>query len=447
MMVNHDVDQRQPLLTQWAASLDRAARVGALSNGTPIGIKEIGTIAGPRAGALELDAGFDAGRLLRSLAADDMALSRQFVPWAFAGQPAVYMLGRYVRVEAGWDDSLAQKMISVKQLNTRPNGSGHWLCGMNERGRAVVLHLSDNAPHFLIAGTTGSGKSVCLRSMVAQLSQRGDRLVLVDGKYGEGLNGLDHLPGVVGPLAVDIETARSALAWTVAEMVRRYQQGETSAVRIVVVIDEVQELVGDVAIVEMVRRIAAQGRAAHISIILATQHPTTKALGDDASIKRSVTGRIALRVSDYKASEVAIGQATPRADWLLGAGDAYAVVPGQVQRVQIAYYDRREIDRLLTSQPTISEWPEYSAEDMPSGAANVATYNGAELAASLVNAYQGNGRPALVKALEAAGLGKPGNVRADRLLKLGREQLDALRGDGWDLCLPAYPGDTHEIEM
>jgi hypothetical protein len=67
----------------------------------------------------------------------------------------------------------------------------------------------------------------------------------------------------------------------------------------------------------------------------------------------------------------------------------------------------------------------------------VATYNGAELATSLVNAYQGHGRPALVKALESAGLGKPGNVRADRLLKLGREQLDALRGDGWDLCLPA----------
>lgn len=442
------MDNRANLLNQWANAIDTAARVGALTGdpSKPINIREIDVIAGPRAGALELDAGFDAGRLLRALAADDMALTRQFVPWPFIGQPSVYMLGRYVRIEAGWNEAQAQKMISVKQLNARPNGSGGWLAGMNEYGRAVVLHLSDNAPHFLIAGTTGSGKSVCLRSMVTQLSQRGDQLVLIDGKFGEGLRNLDHLPGVVGPLAVDIDTARGALAWTVAEMVRRYEQGDTDAARLCVVIDEVQELISDAAIAEMVRRIAAQGRAAHVSITLATQHPTTKALGDDASIKRNVTGRIALRVSDYKASEVAIGQNTPRADWLLGAGDAYAVVPGQVQRVQIAYIERRDIDRLLTAQPTISTWPDYNAEAMPSGA-NVATYNGAELAASLVNAYQGSGRPALVKALESAGLGKPGNVRADRLLKLGREQLDALRGDGWDLCLPACPENTHEIEM
>jgi hypothetical protein len=438
MMANHDVDQRQPLLTQWASAIDRAATVGALTgDAKAISVKRIEYIAGPRAGALEIDAGLDAGRLLRALSADDMALTRQFVPWAFVGQPAVYMQGRSVRVEAGWNDALAQKMISVRQLNTRPNGSGRWVAGMNEQGRVVNLHLSDTAPHFLVAGTTGSGKSVCLRSMVTQLSQRGDQLVLIDGKFGDGLRNLDHLPGVVGPLALDIEAARGALAWTVAEMVRRYEQGETDAARLCVVIDEVQELISDAVIAEMVRRVAAQGRAAHVSIILATQHPTTKALGDDASIKRNVPGRIALRVSDYKASEVAVGQASPRADWLLGAGDAYAVVPGQVQRVQIAYYERREIDRLLTSQPTLEEWPDYIAEDVPSGGANVATYNGAELAASLVNAYQGHGRPALVKALESAGLGKPGNVRADRLLKLGREQLDALRGDGWDLCLPA----------
>ncbi len=437
------IDQRQPLLNQWATSIDKAARMGALSSDTKaISIREIGTIAGPRAGALELDAGFDAGRLLRTLAADDMALTRQFVPWVFVGQPAVYMQGRFVRIEAGWDDALAQKMISVKQLNARPNGSGHWLAGMNERGRAVVLHLSDLAPHFLIAGTTGSGKSVCLRSMVTQLSQRGDRLVLIDGKFGEGLRNLDRLPGIVGPLAVNIDTARSALAWAVAEMVKRYEQGDTAGARVVVVVDEVQELIGDAAIVEMIRRIAAQGRAALVSIILATQHPTAKAFGDDASIKRNVTGRIALRTADYKASEVAIGQATPRSDWLLGAGDAYAVVPGQVQRVQIAYMERREIDRLLTSTPTIAAWPEYNAEGVPSGNTSAAAYNGAELAVSLTNAYQGHGRPALVKALESAGLGKPGVERAMRLLKLGREQLDALRGDGWDVCLSADGIDT-----
>lgn len=432
------IDQRQPLLTEWASAIDKAARVGALSNDKPISIREIGTIAGPRAGALELDAGFDAGRLLRTLAADDMALSRQFVPWAFVGQPAVYMLGRFVRIEAGWGDALAQKMISVKQLNARPSGSGHWLAGMNERGRAVVLHLSDLANHFLIAGTTGSGKSVCLRSMVTQLSQRGDQLVLIDGKFGEGLRNLDHLPGIVGPLAADIETARSALAWVLAEMVKRYEHGDTNAARLVVVVDEVQELISDVAIVEMIRRIAAQGRAAHVSIILATQHPTAKAFGDDASIKRNVTGRIALRVADYKASETAIGQATPRADWLLGAGDAYAVVPGQVQRVQIAYFERHEIDRLLTAEPTISEWPFFEAEALPSGGA--AWPSGDEVGAALLSAQRGEGRVRFQRSLQGVGL-SAANDKAVKLLGIGRDALRWLEDRGYTVR-PSDDEDT-----
>ena len=186
MMVNHDVDQRQPLLTQWASAIDRAASMGALTgDAKTISVKRIEYIAGPRAGPWRLTPASMPGgccgrcRLM-------MALTRQFVPWASVGQPAVYMLGRSVRVEAGWNDALAQKMISVRQLNTRPNGSGRWVAGMNEQGRVVNLHLSDTAPHFLVAGTTGSGKSVCLRSLVTQLSQRGDRLVLIDGKLGDG---------------------------------------------------------------------------------------------------------------------------------------------------------------------------------------------------------------------------------------------------------------------
>jgi DNA segregation ATPase FtsK/SpoIIIE-like protein len=172
-----------------------------------------------------------------------------------------------------------------------------------------------------------------------------------------------------------------------------------------------------------------------VSLVLATQHPTNAAFGNNATIKRNVPGRIALRVSDAKSSEVAIGQSTPRADWLLGAGDAYAVVPGAVQRLQIAFLTRTELDRLQTGVPELVAWPEFSAESigqMPVG--NVAIYSGAELAVSLINARDDGGRPALVKALESSGLGKPGNVRADRLLRLGRDQLTALRSDGWSLC-------------
>ena len=221
-------DQRHTLLKQWAGALDTAAQRGALTRDAskPIAIKEIGAIAGPRAGALEISAGLDAGRLLRVLQADDGAIVRQFIPWAFPFSPSVYMSGRYVRVEAGWPDDLAERAIKVSDLNRKPTGSGRWLAGVNELGRVVTLGLSDHAPHFLIAGTTGSGKSVALRSMVTQLARNGDRLVLIDGKFGEGLRGLDHLPNVIGPLATDLDTARNALAWAVAEMQRRYEQAD-----------------------------------------------------------------------------------------------------------------------------------------------------------------------------------------------------------------------------
>ena len=430
-------DRRNELLDEWAARLDRAAGAGALMGDAtkPIHIREIGTIAGPRAGALEIDAGLDAGRLLRALTADSGAVLRQFVSWPFVGDPACYMIGRYIRCEAGWPDALAEKSIRLSDLGLRPGGSGRWTAGKNEYGQTVTLGLSDHAAHFGVFGTTGSGKSVAIRSLVSQLAGSGDRLILVDGKFGEGLRNLDHLPGVVGPLAVDAESARAALGWALVEMTRRYEAHDAAAPRAVVVCDEVQELVSDPVIVELLRRIAAQGRAARVSLVLATQHPTMAAFGGDPTIKRNVTGRIALRVADAKSSEVAIGQSTPRADWLLGAGDAYAVVPGAVQRLQVAYIGRNELDRLLTAQPSLAAWPEFHAEaigQLPAG--NVANYSGAELAVSLVNAHEGAGRPALVNALESAGLGRPGNVRADRLLRLGRDQLDTLKVDGWTLC-------------
>ena len=427
-------DRRETLLTEWAARIDRAAGAGALTGDAnkPIIIRNVEGIAGPRAGVLHIDAGLDAGRLLRALSADDGAILRQFVTWAFVGEPVCYMAGRHVRLEAGWPDDLAERKIKLSDLNTHPHGSGQWVAGKNELGSTVVLSLDDQHPHYLIAGSTGSGKSWTVRSLVVQVARHGDKLTLIDGKMGEGLRDLDKLPGVVGPMAVDVESARSALAWALAEMVRRYERQDYKAARLVIVIDEVQELIDDAATVEMLRRLAAQGRAARVHLILATQHPVNRAFGDP-TIKRNVAGRLALRVADAKSSEVAIGQSVPRADWLLGAGDAYAVVPGATHRLQVAYVTRRELDSVLTNTPALEAWPTFQAEQIER-AANVAHYSGAELAVSLVNAHQDGGRPALVKALEAADLGRPGAVRADRLLRLGREQRDALHGAGWSLC-------------
>ena len=419
-------DERTEILSDWARRLVNAAHSGQLTNGKPVQIRKVEIVRGPRAGAVELHAGVNAGRLLRALSADDCALARQFIPFAFAGEPAVYMAGRYVRCEAGWPPNLAETLIPLTDLGAYPKNHGRWIAGKNELGQTVTLGLNDRTPHFLFAGATGSGKSVALRSAVLQLSRDPDNyLVPIDGKWGEGLGPLARLPRVVGPLATDIPTARAALGWAVQAMKQRYRQPGTPG-RVIVVVDEFQEFTNDELITECLRRLVAQGRAANVHCLLATQHPTLASFGDPG-IRRNLVGRVALRVMDYDASRVAVGGAQPRADHLLGAGDAYAIAPTGLHRAQLAYVDNRDFDRAERTDPLLEDWPEFEAEDLGQEPKVNWSYTGAELGVALVSAVKGEGRPALMKRLEAHGLGRPGSERAARLLNIGREQRDWLR--------------------
>ena len=423
---------RARLLADWARYLQGAARQGTLT-GKPIRLRSVG-IAGPRAGALELYAGEHAVKVLRALAASDAALLRQFIPWSFPGEPACYMSGRYIRIEAGWPEDLAETMIRLGDLSKNPERGGRWVAGKNETGATVVMGLNDRTPHYLVSGATGSGKSVALRSAVLQLSGDPDnRLVLCDGKYGEGLGNLAHLPGVVGPVATDGPAARAALAWTCAQMRQRYTEGATG--RLVLVVDEFQEWAEEQAITDLLRKLAAQGRAAGVHCLLATQHPTISAFGDPAT-RRNLSGKLALRVSDPDASRVAVGGATPRADYLLGAGDAYAVGPGAVHRIQAAYVDNADFDAVGAGQWDFETWEEDAesiGQDLPA-AGRAPGFGAGELAGALIAAVEGMGRPALVRWLESVDLGRPGSDRAARLLALGREVRDWLNVNSYDVC-------------
>ena len=418
-------DQRMPLLTEWARYVAQAAGQGALT-GKPLALAHFGRIPGPRVGVLEVAAGLDSGRLVRVLAADNAALLRQFIPWAFLGEPQAFMAGRYVRLEAGWPPDLAETMVRLDALGHHPAlGGGRWVAGKNELGVTVVPGLNDRTPHYLVSGATGSGKSVALRSAVLQLGQDpGNELVLIDGKFGEGLGSLAHLPGVVGPVAVDGPTARAALGWACGQMRARYTT-PGQAGRVIVVFDEFQELVNDPVVADLLRKLAAQGRAAGVHLIAATQHPTVEAFGD-ATTRRNLIGKLALRVEDPDASRVAVGGNLPRADFLLGAGDAYAVVPGSVHRVQCAYVDQRDVDQAGAGAWQVDAWPDYDAGEVgpdlpPAGV--VKPWTPAEAGVSLVACCEGEGRPAMCQRLAAAGL-TTGTDRAGRLLKFGRE-LDA----------------------
>jgi hypothetical protein len=448
-------DMRLKLLNDWAGGIAQNAKT-AIFGGRPVQLMRIETVSGPRAGALEIHAGVDSGRFMRSLSADDFALHRQFIPWRFNGEPAVYMTSRFVRLEAGWPDELAERDITLASIGANPKNDGRWIAGKNETGQTITLGVSDTVPHFLFGGWTGSGKTWAMRSALAQLSNdpKND-LVLVDAKFGDGLGALAHVPGLMGPVATDIETTKAALSWVVGQMRRRYETGNKAS-RLIVAIDEIQELTGksgDPAIIEMVRKLAAQGRGARIHLLLGTQHPTIDTFSDP-TIKRNLSGRVALRCEDFKASEIVCGGPSPRADRLLGAGDSYAITPSAIHRAQMAYIPSPELARYNTSEPAMSAWPDYDPEaagSLPSENGAGWKYSGPELAVSLIHAYFGSGRPALIDDLEACGLGRPGSDRAARLLELGRDQYAWMQENDWDLsdnretaCLPGEDADTPE---
>jgi len=416
---------QQKLLREWGGYVWQAAHSGALT-GKPCQIRTIIPIAGPRAGALEIfTAGLDAGKLMAKLSRNDHAILRQFVPWAFAGDPICYMSGRAVRLEAGWSDHLAKTMIRLSSLGQRQARTGRWIVGKNERGQTVTTGLSDQTANWLVSGQTGSGKSVALRSAVLQLSRDpANRLVLIDGKFGESLNIVSRLRGVVGPVATSIADVRAALGWAYVQMRHRYETGQRDGL-VVIVFDEFQELAQqDDVIANLMRKLTAQGRAAGVHLLLSTQHPAIDSFGSSTT-RRNLTGKLALKVADPDASRVAVGGATPRADHLLGTGDCYAVGPRAVHRVQTAYVDGRDVEKAEKGEWEIETWNTFEpldvGQELPEQSSCGWRYSGPELAVSVVSASRNEeGRPLLVRRLQQAGLGKPGSTRAARLLKLGR---------------------------
>ncbi|HIP97633.1 MAG TPA: hypothetical protein EYH32_10515 [Anaerolineae bacterium] len=438
------MDERANLLVQTGQALIQAAAAGTFG-GKPISIIRAETISGPRAGSVDLYAGVQTGILARTLAADNAALAAQFIAWPFPpnSQLAVYLAGRAVRLEAPWPPQLAQSSIRLENIAQNPKGDGRWAAGINEYGQTVIVGLDDHIPHWLYAGTTGSGKTVGLYSAALQLCrQPNNRLALIDGKWGGGLGPLVNLPGTVGPLATDVPSARAALAWVNKELQQRYQviasrgpQAAEQFPRLIVIFDEFQEFVDDPPIRECLRRILSKGRAARIHALLATQHPTRASFGDDATMKRNLVGRMALKVTDAKASEVALGDSFPRADRLLGAGDAYVKGPQAIHRTQLVLVDERDLDEVERQNPILETWPEVKAEDLGQEPTVRWAYTGEELAYGLVMAWRGWGRTRLEKALEWAGLGRPGAERGIRLLRLAREQMAALHKLGLTLSV------------
>ena len=264
--------------------------------------------------------------------------------------------------------------------------------GEDTGGEALAADLSD-LPHLLIAGATGSGKSVCINAVVASLllTNRPDRLrmLMVDPKRVE-LTPFNGIPHLIAPVIVDTDEVLAVLKAVQNEMLRRYQMMEERSVRniegynkkaavpmpfLVIIIDELADLMMAAAyeVEQALVRLAQLGRATGIHLILATQRPSVNVV--TGLLKANVPSRIAFAVASQVDSRVILDSVG--AEKLLGKGDMLLLTSDspKPQRVQGTFVDDREIEKLvefwkIQSGPPL---PQIPLDERPySGSAEVA---------------------------------------------------------------------------
>ena len=297
--------------------------------------------------------------------------------------------------------------------------------GKDISGRAVAADLA-KMPHLLVAGTTGSGKSVALNAMVVSMlynaSHEQVRMIMIDPKMLE-LSVYQGIPHLLAPVVTDMKDAANALRWCVAEMERRYRLMAAMGTRniagynrkvqdaidagepitdptvkpseivdeevpileplpmIVVIVDELADMMMVVGkkVEELIARLAQKARACGIHLILATQRPSVDVL--TGLIKANIPTRIAFQVSSRVDSRTVLDQ--QGAEQLLGHGDMLYLPPGTAvpNRVHGAFVDDNEVHRVVSAVKELGE-PEYIDEilegESASGAfpADVAAENG-----------------------------------------------------------------------
>ena len=243
-------------------------------------------------------------------------------------------------------------------------------------------------PHLLIAGTTGSGKSVCMNSLIISLLYKAKpeevKLIMIDPKMVElGIyNGIPHL---LIPVVTDPKKAAGSLQWAVTEMMRRYRMMADAGVRdlesynkqarmsaddelepmpqIVVVIDELADLmlVAAKEVEESICRIAQMGRASGIHLVIATQRPSADVI--TGLMKANIPSRIAFAVASAMESRIILD--TAGAEKLVGKGDMLFAPLGQgkPKRVQGCFISDEEVQAVVNAVKAQSQ-SDYSAEVM-----------------------------------------------------------------------------------
>jgi len=240
--------------------------------------------------------------------------------------------------------------------------------GRNVKGEALLANLS-KMPHLLIAGSTGSGKSVCIHSILSSFLFKNSpetlRLILIDPKRVE-LSHYNEIPHLLTPVITDYKKVLPALRWATNEMERRYNllseyksrdiegynlkvlaKKEMPLPYVVIIIDELADLMARYGrdLEGLIIRIAQMARATGIHLIVSTQRPSVEVI--TGLIKANITARIAFQVASQVDSRTILDMGG--AEKLLGSGDMLYLAPdsSKPRRIQSAYVSEEEVNKLV----------------------------------------------------------------------------------------------------
>ncbi len=313
---------------------------------------------------VELEKGVRLNKL--TTAADDIALSLGASGVRIAAVPGkISVVG--IEVPNRTVTTVSLREVIDSQEFHRAKSLSSFAVGKDIGGNCIVGNIA-KLPHMLIAGTTGSGKSVCMNSIIISLLYKASpedvKLIMVDPKMVElGIyNGIPHL---LIPVVTDPKKAAGSLQWAVTEMMRRYKAMSDAGVRdlesynsiiesqemdgqklpqVVVIIDELADLmlVAAKEVEESICRIAQMGRAAGIHLIIATQRPSADVI--TGLMKANIPSRIAFAVASAMESRIILD--TQGAEKLVGRGDMlYAPIGnGKPKRVQGCFVSDPEVE-------------------------------------------------------------------------------------------------------
>jgi S-DNA-T family DNA segregation ATPase FtsK/SpoIIIE len=345
-----------------------------------------------------------------------------------------------------------RKVVRLREVIEETNGLAHTMripiyLGKNVAGDPMVIDLA-SMPHLLIAGRTGTGKSVCLNSIIVSIlmTRRPEdvRTILIDPKMVE-LSPYKKIPHLMHPVVTDMRKAEAILAWAVEKMDERYQFLARAGVRhlsvynqlgeeelkeridpeseeewaqiprhlpyIVIVADEMADLMMTAAkeVEGHIIRLAQKSRAVGIHLVLATQKPTVDVI--TGLIKSNLPARIAFEVASRTDSRVVLDEMG--ADKLLGDGDMLFLRPGtsSLIRGQGTYLSDDEIaaviDAVATNEPQfVKELVQLKSEDASSDAPDLATRDELYRGAVDVVVREGRGSVSLLQRVLGIGYGR-----------------------------------------